>query len=86
MWQPRQTPANNSSPLISTKRKPWLNARSDAEGPVFCACAANDNSESAAVIVTATLARRIEFACIIRTIPQKFRLDDMTSGFDHALV
>jgi hypothetical protein len=53
MWQARQTLANNSWPLISKNLKPALNAGSEAEGPVPCANAMNDNCENATDIVMA---------------------------------
>jgi hypothetical protein len=51
MWQPRQTLANNSSPLRSPNLKPVLRAGLDAEGTALCAQAMNDDSKSAADIV-----------------------------------
>jgi hypothetical protein len=65
MWQPRQTLANNSSPLISTNRKPWLSAGLDAEDPALCACATNGSSENAADRVMAQAVRSLVFPKII---------------------
>jgi hypothetical protein len=67
MWQPRQTLANNSSPLLSMNLKPVLRAGLDAEGSALCAYATNDDSESTADTVTATAVRGLVFPRVIRT-------------------
>jgi hypothetical protein len=70
MWQPRQTPANNCSPLFSLNPKPVLNAGSDAEGPVPWAWAMHDSGKDAANIVTTKpVLRKFEFPCIIWITP-----------------
>jgi hypothetical protein len=66
MWQPRQTLANNSSPLISKNLRPWLYP-GDAEDAALCAQAINDSSEAAADIVVAKAARGFGLACFICT-------------------
>src|ERR1700716_116032 len=88
MWQPRQTLANNSSPLISKNLRPWLNP-GDVEGAALCAQAMNDSSESAADIVMAKATQNFGLACIICTTPESGLRDIalvLASGFDHALV
>src|SRR6202790_3140932 len=84
MWQPRQTLANNSSPLISTNLKPWLSAGRDAEGPALWAYAANDSSESAADRVMAQAVQSLVFPKIIWW--QNPALKTWLSDFDRALV
>jgi hypothetical protein len=56
MWQPRQTLANNSSPLFSMNLKPVLRGDLDAGGSALSAQAVNDGSKSAADIVMTTAA------------------------------
>src|SRR6202790_456908 len=84
MWQPRQTLANNSSPLISTNLKSWLSAGLDDEGPALCAYTANDSGESAADRVMAQAVRSLVFPEIIWW--QNSALKTWLSGFDRALV
>src|SRR5258708_34492128 len=83
MWQPRQTLANNSSPLISTNLKPMLNAGPEAEDPALCAYALNDDSESAAEIVMA--AQKFAFLGIIWTLPAQSHSENVASRFDYRI-
>src|SRR3974390_879052 len=53
MWQPWQTLAHSSSPLLSTNPEPLLRVCVDAEGPAPCAFAGNESSCNAADIVAA---------------------------------